>query len=93
MRTSPTSSDEWGEYVRTIGTTIHRIRVERGYSQDRVAYEANLSRYTYQKLEKGETRPGAQPNPRLSTLLAIAQVLEVSLADLLPEEAPDLTAR
>lgn len=93
MRTSPTSSDEWGEYVRAVGTNIHRIRIERGYSQDRVAYEANLSRYTFQKLEKGETRPGARPNPRLATLLAIAQALEVTLEDLLPAHAPDLTAR
>ena len=31
--------------------------------------------------------------PRLQTLLAIAQVLEVELTDLLPPRAPDLTAR
>lgn len=83
----------WESYAQGIGSKIQRRRVERGYSQERVAYEARLSRYTYQKLEKGESRPGDPANPRLQTLLAIAQVLEVELTDLLPEAAPDLTAR
>ena len=65
----------------------------RGYSQDRVAYEANLSRYTFQKLEKGESRPDTAANPRLMTLLAVAQVLDVELATLLPQHAPDIRAR
>lgn len=65
----------------------------RGYSQDRVAYEANLSRYTYQKLEKGESRPGTPANPTVRTLLAVAQVLGIGLAEILPEGVPDLTVR
>ena len=65
----------------------------RGYSQDRVAYEANLSRYTYQKLEKGESRPGTPANPTVRTLLAVAQVLGVGLAEILPGDAPDLRVR
>lgn len=93
MRSASSSSPEWDAYARAIGTNIQRQRVARGYSQDRVAYEANLSRYTYQKLEKGESRPGTPANPRLMTLLAIAQVLKVDLGDLLPASAPDLSAR
>ncbi len=93
MSRASASSNEWGAYAREIGTNIQRRRVARGYSQDRVAYEANLSRYTYQKLEKGESRPGTPSNPRLMTLLAIAQVLDVALVDLLPGKTPDLTAR
>lgn len=72
---------------------MQRVRVLRGLSQERVAYHAGLSRYTYQKLEKGEPRPGSPANPSVRTLLAVAQVLEVTLADLLPTQAPDLTAR
>ncbi len=64
-----------------------------GYSQDRVAYESNLSRYTYQKLEKGESRPGSPANPTVKTLLAVAQVLDVQITDLLPPSVPDLTIR
>lgn len=87
MRSPSSSTPDWDAYARDIGTNIQRHRVARGYSQDRVAYEANLSRYTYQKLEKGESRPGTPANPRLMTLLAIAQVLKVDLNDLLPESA------
>ena len=43
-------SHDWDAYAREIGTNIQRHRAARGFSQDRVAYEANLSRYTYQKL-------------------------------------------
>lgn len=92
MRGASSSVRGWDEYARAIGTNIQRQRVARGYSQDRVAYEANLSRYTYQKLEKGESRPGTPSNPRLMALLAIAQVLRVELDDLLPDSAPDLSA-
>lgn len=93
MRSVPSSNPDWSAYVREIGTNIQRHRVARGYSQDRVAYEANLSRYTFQKLEKGESRPDSAANPRLMTLLAIAQVLDIELNELLPPRTPDLTLR
>ena len=83
----------WESYARDLGTNIHRRRIELGYSQERVAYEARLSRYSYEKYEKGESRPGDPANPRLQNLLAIAQVLNVGLIDLLPDTEPDLTAR
>lgn len=50
-------------------------------------------RYTYQKLEKGESKPGAPANPTVKTLLAISQVLGVELTSLLPDGVPDLTAK
>lgn len=93
MPVSNRPAREWDTFAREIGTNIQRCRVARGFTQDRVAYEANLSRYTYQKLEKGESRPGTPANPRLMTLLAISQVLDVRLDDLLPAAVPDLTAR
>ena len=93
MRSASSSNPEWDAYARAIGTNIQRQRVARGYSQDRVAYEANLSRYTYQKLEKGESRPGTSANPTVRTLLAVAQVLGVGLAEILPGDAPDLSVR
>ncbi|MEV8252152.1 helix-turn-helix transcriptional regulator [Microbacterium sp. NPDC076768] len=45
----------------------------------------------HQKLEKGESRPGTPANPTVKTLLAVAQVLGVTITDLLPTETPDLT--
>lgn len=85
--------EAWDAYARDLGHNIQRERARVGYSQDRVAYEAGLSRYTYQKLEKGESRPGTPANPTVKTLLAIAQVLGVDLTDLLPARTPDLTLR
>lgn len=49
-----------------------------------------MTRYTYQKYEKGESRPGEPMNPTIRTLLALSMVLEVEVADLLPDGDPDL---
>ena len=97
MRSVPSSNSDWSAYVQPK-TFAQRLAVFYGRfltheSQDRVAYEANLSRYTFQKLEKGESRPDSAANPRLMTLLAIAQVLDIELNELLPPRTPDLTLR
>ena len=93
MHSHATPPTAWERYARELGQNIQRERARLGYSQDRVAYEANLSRYTYQKLEKGESRPGTPANPSVRTLLAVAQVLDVEIGDLLPADTPDLTIR
>jgi transcriptional regulator with XRE-family HTH domain len=72
---------------------MQRRRIDLGLSQEDVAYRAGLSRYTYQKFEKAESRPGTPANPTLKTVLSIAQVLRCELGDLLPPLAPDLSAR
>lgn len=81
----------WDEYARAIGANLLKAREARGLSQERVAHAADLSSYTYQKFEKGESRPGSPMNPRLISLLALCQVLDIDLVDLLPPEVPDLT--
>ncbi|MCT2222991.1 helix-turn-helix transcriptional regulator [Microbacterium paraoxydans] len=58
-----------------------------------MAYRAGLTRYTYQKYEKGESRPGSPANPTLRTMLALSQVLGVTVASLIPTDAPDLRSR
>ncbi|KAA8829711.1 helix-turn-helix domain-containing protein [Bifidobacterium myosotis] len=88
-----TPSGSWNQYVRELGLNMQRIRISRGLSQERVAYEAGLSRYTYQKFEKGESMPETPANPSLRNIMAIAQVLNVTLDELLPEPWPDLHAR
>jgi transcriptional regulator with XRE-family HTH domain len=85
--------DAWESYAVEIGHRIQRIRVAAGLTQDAVAYRANLSRYTYQKYEKGESRPGTPANPSVRSLLAIAQALETDLPSLLPDWTPDLTSK
>src|SRR3954464_12907760 len=83
-RTEPT----WDEFGREIGLRLQKARERRGLSQERTAHLAGIASYTYQKFEKGESRPGSPLNPRLSTLLALCRVLELRLEDLLPDPPP-----
>jgi transcriptional regulator with XRE-family HTH domain len=81
----------WDEFARGLGQELLRARMEKGLSQERVAHLAGITGYTYQKFEKGESRPGTPMNPQLKTLLALCQVLGLSASDLLAGPLPDLT--
>ncbi|WP_258546182.1 helix-turn-helix domain-containing protein [Microbacterium sp. WHRI 7836] len=74
-------------------STLRTLRERSGLSREDVAYRSGLTRYTYQKYEKGESRPGSPANPTLRTLIAIAQVLAVSVHELIPDSPPDIRAR
>ena len=87
----PSTASSWDEYATEIGHRLVRARQKAGLSQERVAHMAGIASYTYQKFEKGESKPGTPLNPRLTTLVALAQVLEIDLLDLLPVPAPDMT--
>jgi transcriptional regulator with XRE-family HTH domain len=78
----------WEAFGREIGVRLQRARERRGLSQERTAHLAGIASYTYQKFEKGESRPGSPLNPRLSTLVALCRVLEVRLEELVPDPAP-----
>jgi transcriptional regulator with XRE-family HTH domain len=78
----------WEEFGREIGVRLQRAREQRGLSQERTAHLAGIAAYTYQKFEKGESRPGSPLNPRLATLLALCRVLELRLEDLVPDPPP-----
>jgi transcriptional regulator with XRE-family HTH domain len=85
--------DAWRKYASELSTNLRRLRLAAELSQEDVAYRSGLTRYTYQKYEKGESAPGRPANPTIRTLLAITQVLQVPLSDILPSEAPDLRLR
>ncbi|MGI0522135.1 helix-turn-helix transcriptional regulator [Microbacterium maritypicum] len=88
------SDDEkWRKFAAELGLQIHRLRVSRGLSQEAVAYRAGLTRFTYQRYERGEAQSGAPSNPTLRTLLALAQVFGVTIQELIPAGQPDVTAR
>lgn len=91
-RTQPADS-AWSDYAGEIATNLRRLRHEAGLSQEDVAYRSGLTRYTYQKYEKGESKPGTPANPTIRTLLAMSQALGVSLMDILPAKIPDLRLR
>lgn len=84
MTDSPDVAAWKAAYARELGLNLQRLRHERGLSQERLAHLAGLSGYTYQKYEKGESKPGTPMNPRLFNLLALAEILEVQVSELLP---------
>jgi transcriptional regulator with XRE-family HTH domain len=69
-------------YAREVGLRLQRLRHQRGLSQEKLAHLAGISAYTYQKFEKGESKPGTPMNPRMFTLLALCRVLEVEIGQL-----------
>ena len=91
-RTRPEDA-AWSDYAGQLATNLQRLRHERGLSQEDVAYRSGLTRYTYQKYEKGESKPGTPANPTIRTLLAMSQALGVELTEVLPPDAPDLRLR
>lgn len=76
--------DPWNEFARQFGARLFDARAKRGLSQEHVAHAAGLATFTYRKLEHGESNPGTPANPRLRTIVSLAEVLELPLADLLP---------
>ncbi len=76
--------EQWAAYVREMGDHLFRIRSERGMSQENVASTAGLTRYTYQRLEKGLGTTQVAANPTLLTLTLVARALDVGLEDFLP---------
>lgn len=91
-RNSPTEQ-EWSSYAKELGLRMQRFRTRKNLSQERVANDVGLSRNTYQKFEKGESMPGTPANPSLRNVMAIAQVLGVTLDELVPTPWPDLQGR
>lgn len=78
--------------ARALATRLRKLRARAGMSQEKVAELAGIATYTYQKFENGESRRGEPLNPRLHTLLSLAEALEVSLLELLTPEAEDQPA-
>lgn len=84
---------EWREFTQELAVRLRRSRHAIGLSQEDVAHRANLSRFIYRQYEQGESRRGTPANPSLRAVIAIAQVLGVSIAELLPDSFPDLRRR
>lgn len=87
------ADSEWSQYAQRLASVLQTARLRAGLSQEQVAYRAGLSRYTYQKYERGESRPGTPANPTLRSVFAIAQALDLQLESLLPDPRPDLRVR
>ena len=62
-----------------FGRNVRKARLEKGWSQEHLAFEAELQRTYISEVETGKR------NPTLDVVEAIARVLEVKATDLLVE--------
>ncbi|MGY1498520.1 helix-turn-helix transcriptional regulator [Streptomyces sp. QTS52] len=77
LRNLTDGDDEWLlQERRRIGERIREARLLRNLTQEDVFLAVPVARSFYQDIEAG------QANPALVTLLRIARVLDMSLADL-----------
>lgn len=77
LRDLPDDNDWLDHERRALGDRIRIARLHRDLTQERVYLAAGVSRATLQKIEAGTT------DARFSTLLRIARVLGMHVADLL----------
>lgn len=66
-----------------VGWNFARLRREKGLTQQQVATRSGFSRQYLSALERG------RENPKVTTLYALAQALEVSHVELLKQPALD----
>jgi transcriptional regulator with XRE-family HTH domain len=60
---------------------LKALRTQKGWSQEKLAREANISYHTLIKLEQSGIK-----NPRIETVIKLADALEVSLDELVGRE-------
>ena len=65
--------------LKMLGKAIRSFREERGYSQDKFAFEVGLGRSYYGSLERGEI------NPSILTLIKITRALDIELKVVIPK--------
>lgn len=63
-------------YLKRLGAHIAKVRIEQGYSKDRVGLEAGFSSATMGRIERG------QAEAKIYTLKTIADVLGVTVGRL-----------
>ncbi|WP_271023188.1 helix-turn-helix transcriptional regulator [Rhizobium sp. RCAM05973] len=70
---------------QTIGWNLRRLRVAKGLSQERLAFEAEIDRSYVGRVERGTE------NVTVATLEAFAKVLSVNVSELFAEINPENT--
>jgi len=65
------------EQLATLGSNLARIRKRRGLTLERCAFESGISKGNLSEIESGRR------DCRLSTLLALSETLEVSVAEII----------
>lgn len=65
------------ERIEKIRKRLKSIRIEKGFTQDYIGEQLNISQISYHKLENGKT------TLKLITFIKLAQILEVTECNLL----------
>ena len=72
-----------------FGKTLRRLRQDRGLSQETLAFQAGITKNQIQLLEYGRASGRAddskRSNPHLSTLVGLAEALQMPVSRLLSE--------
>ena len=63
--------------IRKVGINISKIRIDKGLSQEKLAYRSGIAKSFLGYIESGKA------NPTLETLYLILDGLEVSLSELI----------
>lgn len=71
MHTTRMDTFDKSEFLLRLARRIAELRKAKGYSQDRLALEAGLSRGTLSKIEAGLVEP------KVSTIACLAHTLEI----------------
>ncbi len=80
------------ELSMALGKRIKDLRYSHDMTQEQVTFAAGVAKRTYCLLEKGSSRPGTPANPRLETMLRLADVFRIDLVELLDFSAPGAEA-
>jgi len=63
-----------------LGKNLRQIRKDKNFSQEKLANKAEIERSQISRIERGIQ------NPKITTLIVIASVLEVEVQSLLPTD-------
>lgn len=72
---------------RAFGRTLRRLRTDQGMTQDALAFESGLDRSFLSKLENGHKLP------TLSTMVRLANVLGITVSQLVDEFEREMEAK
>lgn len=79
----------WDESMaKRVGNLVRDLRTKHGLSQESLAYQAGITKNQVQLIEVGKSasRKSTGPsNPKLGTLVGIARVFGMSVAEFLTE--------
>jgi len=70
-------NQEETNYIKTFGENVRRIRLEKKWSMEYLANQANIELSQVYRIEKGKI------NPKLTTIITLSKALEVRIEDLI----------